>query len=184
MKLEFEGKLDGVIAEMISVLSSLGWRLVPKGAVIRMPRADEPEVEEENGGVDFDALPKKRGRPKKSETPIEPKEASVREAAPATAEVKHAMEDDDILNTPREDPDPTEELGEDPAYVEASFDAIALHRLKEETLKQLRNLYISGKGSFVRQLLAKHGHGAHVFPEVEAKHFPAIKADLDRGVPQ
>ena len=102
----------------------------------------------------------------------------------SAADVKQMMDDDDILNTPREDPDPTEELAEDPEYVAASVDAVALHRLKEETLKELRSLYISGKGPFVRQLLAKHGHGALVFPEVEAKHFPAIKADLDRGSAQ
>ena len=99
------------------------------------------------------------------------------------AEVKQMMDDDDILNTPREEPDPTEELADDPEYVAASVDAVALHRLKEETLKELRSLYISGKGPFVRQLLAKHGHGALVFPEVDAVHFPAIKADLDRGRP-
>lgn len=177
MKMEFEGKLDAIIADMIGALSMLGFRLMPKEDEAPRRKATLPPAEDAADVVDFDAPKKQRGRPKKAEAVEEPEEA------PATVEdVKFAMEDDEVLNTAREDPDPTEELQDDPTYAEASVDAIALHRLKEDTLKQLRNLYISGKGPFVRQLLAKHGHGALVFPEVDAVYFPAIKADMDRGV--
>ena len=102
---------------------------------------------------------------------------------------------------PRKEPPPAQENGleavEEPAaepiedvaaepqkdpFVEPPVDAVALHKLKEETLKRLRDLYLSGKGTFVRELLAKHGHGALVFPEVEAKYFPEIKADMEKGM--
>jgi hypothetical protein len=175
MKLEFEGKTDAIIAEMISLLSSLGFELRPREDEpprrAAAPRTAEVEVEEV----------KRRGRPKKQEPVEEPKQAP-KEAPATVADVQYAMEEDDVLNSAREDPDPTEELAGDPTYEEAALDTIALHKLKEDTLKQLRNLYISGKGPFVRQLLAKHGHGALVFPEVDAKYFPEIKADMERGV--
>jgi hypothetical protein len=169
MKLEFEGKTDAIIAEMISLLSSLGFHLTPKQDEPPRRAATPPPVEAEE-------IKRRVGRPKKQEEVVEPKEA------PATvADVRFVMEEDDMLNTAREEPDPTEELAGDPTYEQASLDSIALHKLKEDTLKQLRNLYISGKGPFVRQLLAKHGHGALVFPEVDAKYFPEIKADMERG---
>jgi hypothetical protein len=179
MKIEFEGTYSNICSQMVEFLKGSAYVVttVAEQVAVEADRGPVERVaalEPDNGNevVDFDALPKKRGRPKK----VEPTEA------PATeADVKAAMEDDEILNTPREDPDPLEDLQGDPDYVEASLDAVTLHRLKEETLKKLRSLYISGKGPFVRQLLAKHGHGALVFPEVEAKHFPAIKADMDRG---
>ena len=72
MKLEFEGKLDGVIAEMISVLSSLGWRLVPKDAIVKTPPSSRARARKPRWSIST-ALPKKRGRPKKE--PPEPKEA-------------------------------------------------------------------------------------------------------------
>ena len=55
-----------------------------------------------------------------------------------------------------------------------------LLKLKEQQLGRLRDLFNAGKGPFVRQLLAKYGEGAKVFPEVDAKHFPEIKKELDR----
>ena len=63
-----------------------------------------------------------------------------------------------------------------------AMDAVALLKLKQDTLKRLRDLYVAGKGTLVRELLHKHGHGANVFPEVEAIYFPAIVADLERGL--
>lgn len=61
-------------------------------------------------------------------------------------------------------------------------DALALNKLKEETLGRLKDLFIAGKGKYIRTLLQKHGHGAMVFPEVEAKYFPAIKAEIDKEI--
>ena len=58
--------------------------------------------------------------------------------------------------------------------------AVALEKLKTETLDRLKDLFVAGKGKFVRDLLMKHGHGAKVFPEVEARWFPAISADVDK----
>lgn len=58
--------------------------------------------------------------------------------------------------------------------------AVALLKLKEQQLSRLRDLFNAGKGPLVRQLLAKYGEGAKVFPEVDPKHFPAIKVELDR----
>lgn len=58
--------------------------------------------------------------------------------------------------------------------------AIELHKLKEQQLSRLRDLFNAGKGPFVRQLLAKYGNGAKVFPEVDAAQFPHIKVELDR----
>lgn len=177
MKIEFEGTYSNICDQMVEFLKGSAYVVTTVAEQVAVEadrgpvqRVVAPEPDNGNETVDFDALPKKRGRPKRAE-PVE---------APATAaDVRAAMEDDDILDTPREDPDPLEDLQGDPG---APVDTVALHRLKEETLKQLRSMYISGKGTFVRQLLAKHGHGALVFPEVEAKHFPAIKADMDRGV--
>jgi hypothetical protein len=184
MKMEFEGKLDAIIADMIGTLSMLGFRLMPKEdePVKRAPSYAEAEAETGDRAevVSFEE-PKKRGRPKKTSEAVTEVREPVTEAPVTVADVQHLMEDDDVLNTAREDPDPTEELEGDPSYVNAAMDTVALHRLKEETLKQLRNLYISGKGPFVRQLLAKHGHGALVFPEVDAKYFPQIKEDMERG---
>jgi hypothetical protein len=55
-----------------------------------------------------------------------------------------------------------------------------LTKMKEETLNRLKDLFVAGKGKMVRELLTKHGHGAKVFPEVEAKYFPAIKEAIDK----
>jgi len=57
---------------------------------------------------------------------------------------------------------------------------IDLHKLKEQQLSRLRDLFNAGKGPLVRKLLAQYGDGAKVFPEVDAKHFPKIKIELDR----
>jgi hypothetical protein len=58
--------------------------------------------------------------------------------------------------------------------------AIDLQVLKNEQLDRLRDLFNAGKGTFVRELLSKYGEGAKVFPEVDAKHFPAIKVEIDK----
>jgi hypothetical protein len=64
--------------------------------------------------------------------------------------------------------------------VEAKAEAKDLAKMKEETLNKLKDLFVAGKGKMVRELLVKHGHGAKVFPEVEAKYFPAIKEAIDK----
>jgi hypothetical protein len=58
--------------------------------------------------------------------------------------------------------------------------AIDLQNLKNEQLDRLRDLFNAGKGTYVRDLLKKHGGGAKVFPEVDAAQFPAIKKDIDK----
>jgi len=133
-------------------------------------------------------------------TPPPPKFTAVPAAEPAAAPTELPQEKR-RPGRPRKEPPPAQENGleateepaaepiEEPAaepqkdpFVEPPVDAVALHKLKEETLKRLRDLYLSGKGTFVRELLAKHGHGALVFPEVEAKYFPEIKADMEKGM--
>lgn len=75
--------------------------------------------------------------------------------------------------------DPVEEMMEESVDAKAQA-AVDLLKLKNEQLDRLRDLFNAGKGPFVRELLAKYGDGAKVFPEVDAVHFPAIKADIDR----
>ena len=79
-------------------------------------------------------------------------------------------------------PEPqVEELEEKPQPVDAKARAaVDLLKLKNEQLDRLRELFRAGKGTFVRQLLQKYGQGAKVFPEVDAKHFPRIKQDIDQ----
>lgn len=66
------------------------------------------------------------------------------------------------------------------AKAEIKADTKELAKMKEETLNKLKDLFVAGKGKMVRELLVKHGHGAKVFPEVEAKYFPAIKEAIDK----
>lgn len=85
---------------------------------------------------------------------------------------------------PEPQPDPQQAVNEEEEdnVTPAQQEAVNLYKLKEETLDRLRELFPKGKGALVRQLLADHGHGAKVFPEVEAIHFPAIKEALDKAL--
>jgi len=87
--------------------------------------------------------------------------------------------------TPEPQSEPDEEVldaveEEDEPVTPDAEKAVAAQKLKDQQLSRLRDLFNAGKGSLVRELLAKYGHGAKVFPEVDAKHFPAIKVELDR----
>lgn len=107
--------------------------------------------------------------------PEAPKAKKTKKAAPAAP----VAEPDAIEE---EEPEPVfeaEEQEEDIVTPEAEK-AVMLLKLKEQQLSRLRDLFNAGKGPLVRQLLAKYGEGAKVFPEVDAKHFPAIKVELDR----
>ena len=100
----------------------------------------------------------------------------VREAKKAKAPEPEPLVEEPAVTDNEEAPDT---IVEEDVTPEAEK-AVALLRLKEQQLSRLRDLFNAGKGPLVRQLLAKYGEGAKVFPEVDAKHFPAIKVELDR----
>lgn len=80
-------------------------------------------------------------------------------------------------------PEPADEDEDETEAEDAPEDmraAVDLEKLKNEQLDRLRDLFNAGKGPFVRKLLSQHGGGAKVFPEVDAKRFPAIKVAIDR----
>jgi hypothetical protein len=98
------------------------------------------------------------------------------DSRPKKASRAKAPEPEPVVTDNEEAP---EEIVEETVTPEAEK-AVALLKLKDQQLSRLRDLFNAGKGPLVRQLLAKYGDGAKVFPEVDAKHFPAIKIELDR----
>jgi hypothetical protein len=120
------------------------------------------------GAVTSQDQPKKRGRPPKNK-PLDAMHNELDE--PEVSYVNGAQEEDMVEDGDVEIPSTAND---------GSLDAVALHKLKQETLARLRDLFMAGKGATIRELLKKHGHGALVFPEIDPKYFPAIKADIDR----
>lgn len=77
-------------------------------------------------------------------------------------------------------PEPEPEEEEDILVKPDVKQAVDLLKLKEQQLDRLRELFNAGKGTYVRELLAKFGNGAKVFPEVDAAQFPEIKKAIDK----
>jgi hypothetical protein len=76
-------------------------------------------------------------------------------------------------------------LDPEPEYVEvpvpsgdATAEAVALEKLKAETMVLIQDMFAAGKVKHIRAVLDKHGGGAKSFPEIEAKEFPVISAAL------
>lgn len=153
MKIEFDGDWNDIMADIVRMVNQMGFQIVPFGPPPEYDRQADAGVNEVPEEIRFAAgtdAPKDEPAPKKRGRPK--KEAAVQE---------------------QEEPLPQ-------AEEDKKQDPVALLKLKNDTLKRLRDLYVAGKGTFVRELLAKHGDGALVFPEVAAEHFPAIVADLER----
>jgi hypothetical protein len=152
MKIEFEGAVPEIMSQIVELLNAIGLRVTPMNEPF--PEAErEPEMDEPS--------PKKNGRPRKAAKP-EP------EPDPEPSYVNG--EDNDTEDSDMEVPSTASSGSPGP---------LELHKIKEETLARLRDLFLAGKGSKIRELLKKHGHGALTFPEIEPKYFPAIKADID-----
>ena len=53
--------------------------------------------------------------------------------------------------------------------------------LKRDVIASLSSMFAAGNVKTVRHVLHKYGHGAKSFPEIDAVHFPEIKAALERN---
>jgi hypothetical protein len=142
-------EFEGAVPEIMQQIIELLNAIGLRVEPMNTPQPDVPKEEY------VDPAPKKRGRPRK-------------EPEPEVNYVNGA--EDDTEDQDMEIPS-TESSG--------STSAVELHKVKEETLKRLRDLFVAGKGTKIRELLKKHGRGALTFPEIDAKYFPAIKADID-----
>jgi hypothetical protein len=96
------------------------------------------------------------------------------------------------MPSPDQHDDYREPNGADPETADGSFtpvtvangglaDALALEKLKQETVAKLPDMFAAGKVNLMRAVLTKYGKGAKSFPEIEAKDFPEIAAALARG---
>jgi hypothetical protein len=158
MQINFVGSMDEIMADIVRVLNGMGFKVVPFN--------EEPVDRAQTDTI------KKRGRPPKvAPEPVVIDDDDADAEAMKQAGFKAQQAEDEDMEIPS-----TGNSG--------SHDAIALHKLKQETLARLRDLFMAGKGAKIRELLKKHGHGALVFPEIEAKYFPAIKADIDKELGQ
>ena len=104
----------------------------------------------------------------------------VAQAKPAKSKTAKSVPEIQIEEPQQEPPVEEPEILEDEPVTPEAQSAVDLLKLKEQQLSRLRDLFNAGKGPLVRDLLKKYGEGAKVFPEVEAKNFPAIKIELDR----
>ena len=102
---------------------------------------------------------------------------TLKERVENIAKVKKALAKPEPQMEPEE---PVLEEEEDILVKPETKSAIDLLKLKEQQLDRLRELFNAGKGTYVRELLAKFGNGAKVFPEVDAAQFPEIKKAIDK----
>jgi hypothetical protein len=103
--------------------------------------------------------------------PVAPQEDErdpIEEALDALTDAVDAL-DDDV----RDEADKTADR--------AANTAVANEMLKREVISSLADMFTAGNVKVVRHVLHKYGHGAKSFPEIEAIHFPEIKAALDRN---
>lgn len=108
---------------------------------------------------------------------------SVKPVKPEPPEPRDEVEEVDVASdAPDEEveamADDSDNPFEDPAT--ARQKAVDLIRLKEKQLDRLKDLWVSGKGAFVRELLKKYGNGAKSFPEIDAGQFVDISNEIDR----
>ena len=137
-------------------------------SMFQKKRAEEPSVNQ---------TPAKRGRPKKSREPLEPLEPSQSGMAP-----EGSLEND--ANAPganSDTPDDHVPVNETNDEIASEIDAQAA---KDEVLPKLRDLFVSGQVKQLRAILDKFGEGAGSIPEIDAKHFPAIREFLAQGALQ
>jgi hypothetical protein len=59
--------------------------------------------------------------------------------------------------------------------------AVDNEMLKRDVIASLSSMFAAGNVKTVRHVLHKYGHGAKSFPEIDAVHFPEIKAALERN---
>ena len=161
MRIQFEGQTFSDILtqidEFAAHIATLTGLQALVAATVAAPQSEDAAAA--NGADEpatAAAAPKKPGRPKKAA-----KAAPKQEQEPEEEEVEAVDEDE----------------ADEPQDMRAAVD---LEKLKNEQLDRLRDLFSAGKGPFVRSLLKAHGGGAKVFPEVDAKRFPAIKAAIDK----
>lgn len=158
MRIQFEdATLSGIlvqIEEFAAHIIGVSNKIAENKAAEAAGAGNGAEAPEEP--VEAAPAPKKPGRPKKA----------------AKAAPKQEPEEEEV-----DDVGEADEPQDEPQDMRAAVD---LEKLKNEQLDRLRDLFSAGKGPFVRSLLKAHGGGAKVFPEVDAKRFPAIKAAIDK----
>ena len=119
-------------------------------------------------------VPAKRGRPKKALEPLEPLEPSQSGMAPEGSLENGVAASPANSDTP-DDHVPVNETNEE---IASEIDAQAA---KDEVLPKLRDLFVSGQVKQLRAILDKFGEGAGSIPEIDAKHFPAIRDFLGKA---
>jgi|RhiMethySRZTD1v2_1073278.scaffolds.fasta_scaffold01263_15 outer membrane biosynthesis protein TonB len=136
---------------------------VDNGEKVAQPEEKtEPEQQ-----VSPPSKPRRAHRRTKPE-PQSPAEPSDDKRAPAKADGNGAA-----TEAPSEDADIFGDTTE--------IDPVAAQKVKDEVLPKLRDLFVSGQVKQVRAILDKFGDGAKSIPEIDAKHFPAIRDFLGKA---
>ena len=124
--------------------------------------------------------PVKRGRGRPRTKPLEaPVAAPVAAPEPETDPLEEAI--DALTNqVDAESLEPDEDAGYT-IDVGSVGNAVDNEMLKREVIASLSDMFTAGQVKTVRHVLHKYGRGAKSFPEIDAAHFPEIKAALERN---